>query len=87
MFYPFGHSSAGNEDGSDRVPGFRVLQNVDVPWDAPGSSECRFRILRSYLREGVSVAKIVRPYLRPWIDWAANSTTASWQQRPSGASE
>lgn len=25
----------------------RVLQRVDVPWTAPGSSECRFRMLRS----------------------------------------
>lgn len=35
----------------DRVPGSRVLQHVDVPWTAPGSSECEFRTLRSHPRE------------------------------------
>ncbi|UPX14821.1 uncharacterized protein EKO05_0005292 [Ascochyta rabiei] len=40
MFYnSSGTSSAGTEGSNDRVPGSRVLQHLDVPWDAPGSSE------------------------------------------------
>lgn len=39
------------DSSGDRVPGLRVLQHVDVPWTAPGSSECEFRKLRSYPRE------------------------------------
>jgi hypothetical protein len=52
MFYSsFNNPPAGTEGGNDRVPGSRVLQHVDVPWAAPGSSECRFRMLRSHPRE------------------------------------
>lgn len=66
MFYNnTSNASAGSEGGNDRVPGSLVLQNVDVPWTAPGSSECEFRMLRSHHGEGVSVAKLVRPQLRP----------------------
>jgi hypothetical protein len=66
MFYnSSGNLSAASEGGNDRVPGSRVLQHVDVPWTAPRSSECEFRMLRSHLREGVSVAKLVRHELRP----------------------
>ncbi|KAJ4372772.1 hypothetical protein N0V86_008138 [Didymella sp. IMI 355093] len=37
MFYD--RAPAGPESGNDRVPVNRVLQRVDVPWTAPGSSE------------------------------------------------
>ena len=57
MFYNYSnHTSRNSESGNDRVPGSRVLQRVDVPWDAPGSSECTFRMLCSLLHERVSVA-------------------------------
>ncbi|KAF3042975.1 hypothetical protein E8E12_009492 [Didymella heteroderae] len=40
MFYDrAGNVPAGPEVGNDRVPVNRVLQRVDVPWTAPGSSE------------------------------------------------
>ena len=75
MFYNnAGDASAGAEGGNNRVPGSRVLQNVDVPWTAPGSSECEFRMLRSHRREGVSVAKLVRLQLRPGADWSPDAT-------------
>ena len=66
MFYNnAGDASAGAEGANNRVPGSLVLQNVDVPWTAPGSSECEFRMLRSHRRKGVSVAKLVRSPLWP----------------------
>lgn len=57
MFYnASSNPPAGTEVGVDRVPGSRVLQHLDVPWDAPGSSECRFRMLRLHPHVVVSVA-------------------------------
>jgi hypothetical protein len=75
MFYDRAQNvPAGSESGNDRVPVNRVLQRVDVPWTAPGSSECRFRMLRSQPHDGVSVAKLVRPQLRPRDDWLTAAT-------------
>lgn len=75
MFYSnAGNAPTGAVGGNDRVPVNRVLQRVDVPWTAPGSSECRFRMLRSQPHEGVSVAKLVRPQLRPRDDWPTAAT-------------
>lgn len=66
MFYDRAHNApVGADSGNDRVPVNRMLQHVGVPWTAPGSSECKFRMLRSQLHDGVSVAKLVRPQLRP----------------------
>lgn len=75
MFYDrTGNVPADPESGNDRVPVNRVLQRVDVPWTAPGSSECEFRMLRSHPHDGVSVAKLVRPQLRPRDDWPTAAT-------------
>lgn len=91
MYYDrAGNAPTESEAGSDRIPVTRVLQRVDVPWTAPGSSECRFRMLRSQLRQCVSVAELVRPQLWPRDDWLAAATwgaTTNGRQHACGAWE
>lgn len=74
MFYDSANDLPAAADGTHRIPGSRVLQHVDVPWTAPGSSECEFRMLRSHPQEGVSVAKLVRLPLWAAAHWLPVAT-------------